>query len=70
MASIGIGVGDKVVECKHCNGTGICGRAIFHFNKDGNSFRQCDKCGTGVSTKWVVKSPTCAVCGGVGQVRV
>lgn len=71
MSRIGVGIGDKVVECKHCESTGICQRATYqNAFGGGRNFYFCDRCGEGWESSLVSKRPTCKVCEGVGQVRI
>ncbi|WP_157556266.1 hypothetical protein [Nocardia acidivorans] len=69
----------EVVDCRHCGGTGICGRAQqqlddWRVGEYGKRYRyRCDVCGTGLEGNTSGRDatvPTCSVCRGVGSVRL
>lgn len=68
-------------KCVHCNGTGICKKAVARYNNDGKPYvRICDYCGSGVTEVYYKKlvagyfyqaindpqPPVCKVCNGKG----
>lgn len=62
--------GFKVVECVHCEGTGICRSNTTIRGESHKIWRECPKCGRGLPgekcDKHVLTYPICAICGGKG----
>ncbi len=64
---------DEVVQCVHCEGTGLCRQSSFNTNHQ-HQWLECPDCGKGIPC--VVgdefndehQRPVCAVCGGKGYV--
>jgi hypothetical protein len=62
----------EVVECIHCQGTGICKEAVHLPGTDETnniSYYECTKCGRGIIAAAGSKPPVCAICGGKGYNR-
>ena len=77
--------GHEAIKCVHCNGSGICGHAIWAYSGNANSpgsTMYCPKCGMGsfyyakvglFRTTYVTQGmqrPVCSVCGGTGHVVI
>ena len=72
--------GIEVIECIHCNGTGICKhsreREVGDDRFSDKVVQECDSCGTGLvgNTGFFRGSkatpPTCKICDGKGFYRV
>lgn len=65
-----------IIECRHCNGIGVCQRSV---REDAGvrdtvilQVRSCDRCGRGIIVKSLsdLRPPACKVCNGVGSVRI
>jgi hypothetical protein len=76
----------EVIECKHCNGTGICANSKYRYNQHNNPYVSvCQNCGSGLESQPYQQMgqdgyyhtvidrpapPVCRVCNGTGFNRV
>lgn len=62
---------DGVIECRHCNATGVCAQSVRRQAR-GMSWQECSKCGQGLAARVNegFRPPPCIVCNGTGHVRI